>query len=119
MNKNLKDRDVLLAKEKESDKLNAISSIDRNGKVKTVEAKAENASQFLLIDRNGNALENFMSNFIRQVNNPTQFQLFKVPYGKFEKMKEGLEELLFRPNIPEIKEMLSKYEVNPNVFQSL
>lgn len=116
MDEKLKDQDVLLVKEKDDYELKAVSGIDKNGKLNTVEANAENSSQFMKFDRSGNALENFMSNFLRQAKNPTQFQLFKVRFGKFEKMKEGLEELLFRPHIPENKEMLKQYEVNPNNF---
>ncbi|OAV74002.1 hypothetical protein Barb7_02564 [Bacteroidales bacterium Barb7] len=115
MDEKLKDQDVLLVKEKGDDKLKVVAGIEKDGNLKTVEAKSENASQFLKIDRNGNALENFMSNFMRQAKDPTHLQLFKIPYGKFEKMVEGLQELLARPNVPENKEMLAKYEVKPEV----
>jgi len=118
MNEKWKDQDVLLVQDNNNDELKAVSGIDRNGKLKIVEAKAENASQFLLIDRTGNDLENFMSKFKRQEMNPIQFKLFKVRYGKFEKLKEGLEELLFRPHLPENKEMLRNYEVNPKDFSA-
>jgi hypothetical protein len=116
MDENLKDRYVLLVNENESGELKAVSGIDRNGNLKTVEAEAENVEQFLKIDRNGNALENFMSDVIQRVKNPEDFQFFQVKYGKFEKLKEGLEELLMLPHIPQNKEMLKRYEVNPNDF---
>ena len=113
----LKDQNILLVKEKDSDELKAVAGIGKNGKVELVEAKAENASQFLKFDRSDRAeLANIMSDFNRQENNPKDFQLFQVRYGKFEKLKEGLEEVLSLPHNPEGKELLKMYEVNPKDF---
>ena len=113
----MKDQNILLVKEKDSDELKAVAGIGKNGKVELVEAKAENASQFLKFDRNDKAeLANIMSDFNRQENNPKDFQLFQVRYGKFEKLKEGLEEVLSLPHNPEGKELLKMYEVNPKDF---
>ena len=113
----LKDQNILLVKEKDSDELKAVAGIGKNGKVELVEAKAENASQFLKFDRNDRTeLANIMSDFNRQESNPKDFQLFQVRYGKFEKLKEGLEEVLSLPHNPEGKELLKMYEVNPKDF---
>ncbi len=113
----LKDQNILLVKEKGSDELKAVAGIGKNGKLETVEAKAENASRFLMFDRNnGNELAGIMSDFNRKAGNPKDFQLFQVHYGKFEKLKEGLEEVLSLPNNAEGKELLKKYEVNPKDF---
>lgn len=113
----LKDQNILLVKEKGSDELKAVAGIGTNGKLETVEAKAENASRFLTFDRNnGNELAGIMSDFNRKAGNPKDFQLFQVHYGKFEKLKEGLEEVLSLPHNAEGKELLKKYEVNPKDF---
>jgi hypothetical protein len=113
----LKDQNILLVKEKDNDELKAVAGIGKNGKVELVEAKAENASQFLKFDRNDRTeLANIMSDFNRQESNPKDFQLFQVRYGKFEKLKEGLEEVLSLPHNPEGKELLKMYEVNPKDF---
>ena len=113
----LKDQNILLVKEKDSDELKAVAGIGKNGRLETVEAKAENASRFLTFDRNnGNELASIMSDFNRRAGNPKDFQLFQVRYGKFEKLKEGLEEVLSLPHNSEGKELLKKYEVNPKDF---
>ncbi|WP_418895142.1 DUF4099 domain-containing protein [Limibacterium fermenti] len=113
----LKDQNILLVKEKGSDELKAVAGIGKNGKLETVEAKAENASRFLMFDRNNrNELAGIMSDFNRKAGNPKDFQLFQVHYGKFEKLKEGLEEVLSLPHNPEGKELLKKYEVNSKDF---
>jgi hypothetical protein len=69
MNENLKDRDILLVREKGRDELN-VAKMDKDGKVKQTEPDSENPD-FLKIDKQGNMLENFFENFMRQVKNPT------------------------------------------------
>jgi len=113
----LKDQNILLVKEKDNNELKAVAGIGKNGKLETVEAKAENASRFLTFDRsNGNELAGIMSDFNRREGNPKDFQLFQVRYGKFEKLKEGLEEVLSLPHNPEGKDLLKMYEINPKDF---
>ena len=113
----LKDQNILLVKEKGSDELKAVAGIDKNGKVELVEAKAENAARFLAFDRNdAGELAGIMSDFNRQTNNPKDFQLFQVRFGKFEKLKEGLEEALSLPHSIEGKELLKPYQINPREF---
>ncbi|MEA4809389.1 DUF4099 domain-containing protein [Macellibacteroides fermentans] len=113
----MKDQNILLVKEKDSDKLKAVADIGKNGKLETVEAKAENASRFLTFDCNNTGeLASIMSDFSKRANNLKDFQLFQVRYGKFEKQKEGLEEVLSRPHNSEGKELLKSYEVNPKDF---
>jgi hypothetical protein len=113
----LKDQNILLVKEKDSDELKAVAGIAKNGKLELVEAKAENASRFLMFDRNnGGEFAKIMSDFNQRASNPKNFQLFQVHYGKFEKQKEGLEEVLSRPHNSEGKELLKGYEINPKDF---
>lgn len=112
-----KDQNILLVKGKDDEELKAVASIGKDGRLETVEAKAENASRFLTFDRNNAAeLAGIMSDFSRKASNPEDFQLFQVRYGKFEKQKEGLEEVLSHPHNPEGKKLLKTYEVNPKDF---
>lgn len=113
----LKDQHILLVKDKDSDSLKAVAGIGRDGKLETVEAIAENASRFLRFDRSNRAeLETVMDGFNRRGENPEDFRLFQVRYGKFEKLKEGLEEVLSRPHDAGGKELLKMYEVNPKDY---
>ncbi|MDR1339854.1 MAG: hypothetical protein LBK58_07380 [Prevotellaceae bacterium] len=81
MDKNVREQDVLLVKEKDSNELKAVSGMDGNGKLKTVNPAAENEPDFLKIDKHGNTLENFFENFMRQAKNPTHFHFFKIPHA--------------------------------------
>lgn len=113
----LKDQNILLVKERGGGELKAVAGIDRNGKLETVEARGEKASQFLVFHRNNGAeLAGIMSNFMKKKKNPENFQLFQVRAGGFEKLKEGLEEVLSLPNHPEAKEYLKPYALNPKDF---
>ncbi len=110
------DQGVLLVKEKNENKLKAVSGFDEKGQLKTEAPKQANAGSFLKIDRHSNPLENFIANFNRQYKNPSDFQFFKVPANLVEKTATVLEKLLKKPDTPSNKEMLEKHEVKPGDF---
>lgn len=68
---------VLVLEDKNKTKLGIVSSIDRQGNVQTVAPKESNQNQFLKITDSG-MLKNFMSNFLRQYNDPSHFGLYKL-----------------------------------------
>ena len=113
MDEKVKDQDVLLVKEKSSDELKVVAGIEKDGKPKTVEAKQENEPSFLKIDKNGNALDNFMSNFLRQYKAPTHFQFFKAPIDKVKEVIDKLREAFKKPDDPANKAPIDKYKVEP------
>jgi len=110
MNENLKDQDVLLVKEKKSDELKVVKGINK-GKLDTVSPKPENQPDFMKIDKHGNVLENFLSNFARQFKNPTQFLFFKAPADKAEEAASNLQAALKNPELPENKQVLDTHKV--------
>ncbi len=71
--------DILLVLDKEQMKIKAVKNIDENGKMKTVSPINKNESQFVKIDKQGDFISNFVSNFLRQLKEPTQFIFFKIP----------------------------------------
>lgn len=116
MNQNLKDQDVLVVAEKGSNKLNVVTGINKDGTPKTTLPKQENEPDFLKIDKHADALENFMSNFMRQCKDPTHFKFFKVPADQVEKVVPVLQEMLKDPDNPSNKEMLDTHRVLPEEF---
>ena len=64
--------------EKEAGKLSVVSSVDDKGNLKTTEAAAANQAAFLKFNNKDGLLKNFMTNFLKQFNNPTHFGLYKV-----------------------------------------
>ncbi len=116
MEQKMNDQDVLLVKEKNESKLKAVKGFDENGKLKTELPKQANAASFLKIDRFGNPLENFFTNFQRQYQNPTDFRFFKVPTSIVEKTATVLDKMLQNPDVSSNKEMLDKNEVKPEQY---
>ena len=114
MNEKLKDQDVLLVKEKDSNELKVVKGINsENGKLDTVSPKPENQPDFMKIDRHGNMLDNFMENFSRQFKDPTHFLFFKSPADKVEETANNLQEALKNPETPVNKAFLDMHKVEP------
>ncbi|MDP4201110.1 MAG: DUF3945 domain-containing protein [Bacteroidota bacterium] len=107
------DQDVLLVKEKDKDTVKIVAGIENDGTPKTVESYQENEPQFLKIDKHGNVLDNFMSNYMRQYKDPTHFQFFKAPLNKDEEVAKQLQEAFKNPNDPSCKEFTDLHKVEP------
>lgn len=112
MNENVNDQDVLLVTDKKGKGMDVVSGIGKDGKMKSVSPKAENEQLFLKLDKQGNVLDNFFSNYHRQYKDPTHFQFFKVPTKLVESMSALLQEMLKQPENPLNKETLDKHRVS-------
>ncbi|MDR0698033.1 MAG: DUF4099 domain-containing protein, partial [Tannerella sp.] len=110
MDDHLKDRDILLVREKGGDELK-VAGMDKDGKVKQDKPDSENPD-LLKIDKHGNILENFM----RQVKNPTRFEFFLVPVEKFKNVVRKLQEAFKNPDKPENKAFIDLHRVDPEAF---
>ncbi len=71
--------ETLLVFDQEKQMLQAVKDLDKNGKLKTVEPVKENNPDFIRLDKNGDFLSNFYSNFVVQLKDPTRFRVFKIP----------------------------------------
>ena len=80
--------------EKEAGKLSVVSGIDDKGNLKTTEAIAANQAAFLKFNNNDGLLKNFMTNFLKQFNNPTHFGLYKVLADNVEQGVDNLRTML-------------------------
>ena len=102
--------DILLVLDKEKMKIQAVKSIDKNGKMETVDPTKKNQSEFMRVDKQGDFISNFFSNFYRQLKDPTKFTFFKVPADKaLEKAKE-FQKQVDHPT-PEGEKQMKKDEV--------
>ena len=102
--------DILLVLDKEKMKIQAVKSIDKNGKMETVAPTKKNQSEFMRVDKQGDLISNFFSNFYRQLKDPTKFTFFKVPADKaLDKAKE-FQKQLDHPT-PEGEKQMKKDEV--------
>src|SRR5690554_6926063 len=76
--------EVLLAFDKEKKTVAAVKGVDDKGELQTIPAKSTQNNEFLKLDRNGDVLSNFLSNFNSQLKDPTRFSFFKVDAEKIE-----------------------------------
>lgn len=116
MDEKIKDQEVLLVKDPKDENLKAVAGTDEKGGLKTVPPTAEHEQSFLKFDKHSNALENFLSNFMRQFKNPTQFHFFKVPFEGVVASARVLSEMFKAPDVPSNKEMLDSARVNPTDY---
>lgn len=116
MNEKLKDQDVLLVTEKDSTNPKVVTGLSEDGTPKAVEPKKENEPDFLKIDKNSDALENFMSNFMLQCKEPTHFHFFKVPADGLNNIVNVLSTMLKDPENPSNKKFMNEIRVLPEAF---
>lgn len=77
----------------EDGKLKVIAG-EQDGKVKTVDPKKENADQFMKIDTNGNALENFFKKFAAQFKHPSHTGVYAVGLSVADKIAAFLDKII-------------------------
>ena len=102
--------DVLLVMDKEKKKIQAVTGVDENGNLKTVDATKKNQSQFMRVDRAGDLFINFFSNFWRQLKDPTHFSFFKVPAKEAVETAKQIQKQVDTPT-KEGEAVMTKHEV--------
>lgn len=102
--------DILLVLDKEKMKIQAVKSIDENGKMETVDPTKKNQNQFMRVDKNGDFFSNFFSNFFSQLKNPTNFSFFKVSADEAVNKAQEMQKQVDKPT-PEGEKMMKEHEV--------
>lgn len=102
--------DILLVLNKEKMKIQAVKSIDKSGKMETVDPTKKNQSEFMRVDKHGDFVTNFLSNFWRQLKDPTKFALFKVSADEAVEKAKEFQKLVDNPT-PAGKKEMEKHEV--------
>ena len=80
--------------ENEAGKLSVVSGIDDKGKLQTTEAKNVHQVAFLKFNNKDGLLKNFMTNFLKQFNEPSRFGLYKVVANNVEQGVASLHTML-------------------------
>lgn len=102
--------DILLVLDKEKMKIQAVKSIDENGKMETVEPTKKNQNQFMRVDKSGDFFSNFFSNFFSQLKNPTNFSFFKVPAPIAVEKAQEIQKQVDKPT-PEGEKVMKEHEI--------
>ncbi len=121
MDKKLTGETLLVVEEKEQGKqcVKAVTGeFDKDGNPKTVSPTDKNNPDFLKIDKHGNVLENFFSNFNGQCKNPTEFMFFKVPIDGIEALATVIGDIL-KEGYESGKDLLEEYRVKAEGYPKL
>jgi hypothetical protein len=110
--------DILLVLDKEKMKIQAVKSIDENGKMETVEPTKKNQNQFMRVDKSGDFFSNFFSNFFSQLKNPTNFSFFKVPAPIAVEKAQEMQKQVDKPT-PEGEKVMKEHEVKTGPQQDI
>ena len=97
--------------EQEAGKLSVVSGIDDKGNLKTTGAIAANQAAFLKFNSKDGLLKNFMTNFLKQFNEPSRFGLYKVVASNVEQGVDNLRTLLQSREKDESKQQLTEMGV--------
>lgn len=102
--------------ENETGKLSVVSGIDDKGKLQTTEAKDVHQAAFLKFNNKDGLLKNFMTNFLKQFNEPSRFGLYKVVANNVEQGVASLQTMLQNREKPENKQQLADSQVRFDDF---
>ena len=94
--------------ENDAGKLSVVSGIDDKGKLQTTEAKDVHQAAFLKFNNKDGLLKNFMTNFLKQFNEPSRFGLYKVVANNVEQSVASLHTMLQNREKPESKQQLAE-----------
>lgn len=108
--------DILLVLDKEKKKIQAVKSIEKNGKMKTIAPTRRNQSQFMRVDKHGDVFSNFFSNFFSQLKNPTNFSFFKVPAPAAIATAKEMQQQVNKPT-PEGEKLMNAHEIKAEIHQ--
>ena len=100
----------------EAGKLSVVSGIDAKGKLQTTEAKDVHQAAFLKFNNKDGLLKNFMTNFLKQFNEPSRFGLYKVVANNVEQGVASLHTMLQNREKPENKQQLADSQVRFDDF---
>lgn len=100
----------------EAGKLSVVSGIDDKGKLRTAEAKDVHQAAFLKFNNKDGLLKNFMTNFLKQFNEPSRFGLYKVVANNVEQGVASLQTMLQNREKPENKQQLADSQVRFDDF---
>lgn len=101
---NPKDKVLLMRDEGEGNKLKVVKGIDKKGKIDAIDPMKAKQSDFLVIDKHADPIENFFKNFFNQAKNPSHTGFYAVTVDMLNKIL-----------IIDEKE-LEKYRIDPNDY---
>ncbi|SFL08298.1 Protein of unknown function [Porphyromonadaceae bacterium KH3CP3RA] len=101
---NPKDKVLLMREEGEGSNLKVVQGISNKGKIKAIDPLKAKQTDFLIIDKHADPIENFFKNFVNQAKNPSHTGFFAISVELLDKV------------IKMSDAELENYRVNPKDF---
>jgi len=101
---NPKDKVLLMRDEGEGNKLKVVKGIDKKGKIDAIDPMTAKQSDFLVIDKHADPIENFFKNFFNQAKNPSHTGFYAVTVDMLNKI------------LTIDEKELEKYRIDPNDY---
>lgn len=118
--------EVLIARNNETGQVGAVAGINDDGTPKLADVKSAKISDLIKFSKGQNPIEAFLSNFVRQVNNPSTFGFFKVPADRYESVGHAMSDFIqepeknaeilkdFKVDMPQTQQQEAKVEQTPS-----
>lgn len=100
----------------EAGKLSVVSSIDKDGKIKTVEPLDANSSAFMKFKKNDSLLQNFFSNLAKQFKEPSHIGVYRLVADKVEASVGVLKDMLENRDAPGNKASIEAVRITADDF---
>ncbi len=76
--------EVLIARNNETGEVGAVTGLNEDGTPRMTDVKSAKLSDLVKFQKGQNPIEAFLSNFVRQCQNPTTFGFFRVPADRYD-----------------------------------
>ena len=76
--------EVLIARNNDTGEVGAVTGLNEDGTPKMTDVKSAKLSDLVKFQKGQNPIEAFLSNFVRQCQNPTTFGFFRVPADRYD-----------------------------------
>ena len=106
---NIQEQEVLIARNNETGQVGAVAGQNPDGTPQMAEMIAK-LSDLVKFNKGQNPLEAFISNFVRQVKNPTMFSFFRLPADRYDAIAPAMADLIQDPVAN--GDMLKQYKVD-------
>ncbi len=101
----------------EAGKLSVVSSIDKNGKINTVEPLDSNSTAFMKFRKNDSVLQNFFSNLAKQFKEPSHLGVYRLAAEKVEDSVSVLKKMLENKDSPGNKAAIDAVKITADDFE--
>ena len=76
--------EVLIARNNDTGQVGAVTGLNEDGTPKMTDVKSAKLSDLVKFQKGQNPIEAFLSNFVRQCQNPSRFGFFRVPADRYD-----------------------------------